>query len=277
VARRAELLGYSTFGVSDHFATGYAPLLVLQFVAACTSKIRLATLVLNNDFRHPAVLAKETATLDVLSGGRLELGIGAGWLAGEYEQAGIPFDPGAVRVARLEEAVTVLKLLFADPPASFPGRFYAIAGLNGVPKPVQKPHPPLMLGGTRPRLLRLAARQADIVGFDSGPDPSTWTLEALADKARLVWEAGGSRTPELHLNPDAWGIGNRSQIVERWARHHGVAAADLDRSAHVLAGSVDQVVEHLERLREVTGISYVTIRSDEMEDFAPVVELLAGR
>jgi alkanesulfonate monooxygenase SsuD/methylene tetrahydromethanopterin reductase-like flavin-dependent oxidoreductase (luciferase family) len=171
----------------------------------------------------------------------------------------------------------VLKLLFADPPASFSGRYYSIGALDGVPKPVQQPHPPLMLGGTRRRLLRLAARQADIVGFDSGPDPSTWTLAALADKARLVWEAAGSRTPELHLNPDAWGIGSRGGIVERWARHHGVAAADLDRSAHVLAGSVDQVVEHLERLREATGISYVTIRSDELEDFAPVVEMLAGR
>lgn len=193
LAVRAEALGYDTFGVSDHFATAYAPLLVLELVATCTSTLRLATLVLDNDFRHPAVLAKEAATLDLLSGGRLELGIGAGWQPMDYERSGIPFDPGPVRVDRLRESLQVLKLLFDDEPATFTGRHWTVRGLVGVPTPMQRPHPPLMVGGTGPRLLRMAAEEADIVGFDSGPatrDPATWSLPALAEKARLVRQGG---------------------------------------------------------------------------------------
>ena len=169
LAKRAEALGYATFAVADHFATQYAPMQLLQYAADQTSRIRLATLVLDNDFRHPTVLAKEAATLDVLSGGRLELGLGAGWLLQEYRQAGIAFQDGPTRAARLEEGVHLLKALFSDAPASFSGRFYTVHELDGRPKPHQRPHPTLMIGGTRPRLLRFAAREADIVGFDSGP------------------------------------------------------------------------------------------------------------
>lgn len=218
LAGRAEALGYHTFGVSDHFATAYAPLLVLQLVATCTSRLRLATLVLNNDFRHPAVLAKEAATLDVLSGGRLELGIGAGWQPLDYERSGILYNPGRVRVERLRESLQVLKLLFGDQPAAFAGRHWTVTRLTGVPTPMQRPRPPLMVGGTGPRLLRMAAEEADIVGFDSGPatmDPSTWSVWALAEKARLVREAAQSPDVELHLNPDVWAVGaNRRQAVD---------------------------------------------------------------
>jgi probable F420-dependent oxidoreductase len=169
LALRAESLGYATFGVADHVATYYAPMPLLQLVAAHTSRIRLATLVLDNDFRHPVMLAKEAATLDVLSGGRLELGLGAGWLVDDYHQTGIPFATGAARLAKLQEAVQLLKLLFGDAPTWFEGRFYSVHDVDGRPKPVQKPHPPLLLGGTRQRLLRFAAGIADIVSFDSGP------------------------------------------------------------------------------------------------------------
>ncbi len=281
LAIRAEALGYDTFAVSDHFTTAYAPLLVLQLVATCTSTMRLATLVLDNDFRHPAVLAKEAATLDVLSDGRLELGMGAGWLPPDYELSGIPFEAGGLRVARLRESLQVLKLLFGGDPATFTGRFWTLRSLQGVPRPVQRPRPPLLVGGTGVQLLRMAAQEADIVGFDSGPatrDPASWSLEALAEKARLVRAANPAADPELHLNPDVWEVtAARSQAVEAAARTAGVNADGLASSAYVLAGPVGQIVEHLEAVREATGISYVTIRSDRIEDFAPVVARLRSR
>jgi hypothetical protein len=155
--------------VADHLATQYAPMTLLQYVADRTSHMRLATLVLDNDFRNPAVLAKESASLDRLSGGRLELGLGAGWLLDEYRQAGLAFQDGPTRAARLEEAVHLLKALFSEAPASFSGRFYTVHEVDGRPKPHQRPHPTLMIGGTQPRVLRFAAREADIVGFHSGP------------------------------------------------------------------------------------------------------------
>jgi probable F420-dependent oxidoreductase len=214
----------------------------------------------------------------VLSGGRLELGLGAGWLVEEYRQAGLPFHDGPTRAAQLEEAVHLLKALFSDTPASFSGRFYDVHQLDGRPKPIQRPHPPLMIGGTRPRLLRFAAREADIVGFDSGPAvEGSWTFDALRHQAEVVREAAGTRTPELHLNPDVWGVGSRREVVDKAARRLGVNTDDLDRSAYVLAGSVQQIVEYLVQLRETLGISYVTIPSDQMDEFAGVVDRLAGR
>jgi len=279
LAQRAEALSYATFGVADHVATHYAPFPLLQLVAAHTSRLRLATLVLDNDFRHPAVLAKEAATLDVLSGGRLELGVGAGWLLDDYRQTGIPFASGATRLSKLQEAVELLKLLFAEAPASFAGRFYAAHELDGRPKPLQKPHPPLLIGGTRQRLLRFAARAADIVSFASGPPtPLFWRAEALQRQADAVHAAADDRHPELHLNPDIWGVGRpRRVVVEEAATRLGVDPDDLDESAYVLAGSETEVVDRLERLRETIGISYVTIPSDHMDEFAPVVDQLAGK
>ena len=156
-------MGYATFAVADHFAVQYAPMQLLQYAADHTSRIRLATLVLDNDFRHPTVLAKEAAILDLLSDGRLELGLGAGWLLQEYRQAGLAFQDGPTRAARLEEGVHLLKALFSDAPALFSGRFYNVHELYSRPKPLQRPHPTLMIGGSRPRVLCFAAREADIV------------------------------------------------------------------------------------------------------------------
>jgi probable F420-dependent oxidoreductase len=280
LALRAESLGYATFGAADHVATYYAPTPLLQLVAAHTSRIRLATLVLDNDFRHPVMLAKEAATLDVLSGGRLELGLGAGWLIDDYRRTGIPFDSGATRLAKLQEAVQLLKLLFGDAPTSFEGRFYSVHDLEGRPKPVQKPHPPLLLGGTRQRLLRFAAGVADIVSFDSGPisTPKSWRAEVLQRQVDAVRAVAGDRCPELHLNPDVWGVGRpRRTIVYEAAARLGVDRDDLDQSAYVLAGTTTEVIDTLERLRQTVGVSYVTIPSDHMEEFAPVVDQLANR
>ena len=150
-----------------------------------TERLRLCPLVFNNDLRHPAVLAQELATIDVLSEGRLVVGIGAGWNEPEYRSIGLPFDPPAVRISRMLEAVTILRGLFGDGPTSFDGRFYTIAELDGQPKPVQRPHPPFLIGGTRERMLRIAAREADIVGMDLRQD-----RESLGDAFPAAWTSG---------------------------------------------------------------------------------------
>src|SRR5215207_2226782 len=169
-ARRAEALGYDTFLLRDHFVAEpfgvqLAPLVALATAAVATRTLRLGTLVLDNDYRHPVMLAKEAATLDLLSGGRLELGLGAGWLQSEYDQAGMAYDPPGVRIQRLSEAITVLKGLFAEPPFTFAGDHYAITNLNGFPKPAQRPHPPILIGAGHKRMLMLAGREANTVGI----------------------------------------------------------------------------------------------------------------
>src|SRR5438876_677403 len=177
IARQAEALGYSTLLIPDHLGDQLSPIPALVAAADATSTLRIGSLVFDNDFRHPVMLAKEAATLDVLSGGRFELGIGAGWLRSEYEQAGIPYDPPGVRVGRMEEALQIIKGLFADRPVTFSGTYYKVSALEGQPKPVQRPHPPILIGGGGKRILSIAAREATIVGFlpivrpdGSGPD-----------------------------------------------------------------------------------------------------------
>ena len=202
-ARAAEAVGYSDLTVHDHLTPQLGPVALLTAVAMATERLRLCPLVFNNDLRHPAVLAQELATLDVLSEGRLVVGIGAGWNEPEYRSIGMPFDPPAVRISRMLEAVTILRGLFGDGPTSFDGRFYTIAELDGQPKPVQRPHPPFLIGGTRERVLRIAAREADIVGIDLRQD-----RESLGDAfpermdERIGWirDEAGSRFDSLELS-----------------------------------------------------------------------------
>lgn len=165
LARRVEDWGYSTLLLADHIINPWAPLPALVAAAAATTTLRVGTMVIDNDFRHPAMLAKELATIDFLTEGRLEVGVGAGWLKQEYEAAGIPFDPAAVRIARLAEAVTVIKALWRGEPVDFSGDHYSITDLTMTPSPVQTPHPPLMIGGGGHHVLRLAARE----GIDHQP------------------------------------------------------------------------------------------------------------
>ncbi len=169
-AQWAEALGYAVFPIRDHLASNFfghqlAPLPALMAAACATRTLRVGTLVIDNDYRHPAMLAKEAATIDLLSGGRLELGLGAGWLRAEYEQAGLAFDVPGVRIERLEEALLVLRGLFSDGPLIFSGKHYTVAGLDAFPKPVQRPHPPILIRAGSPRMLRLAGREANIVGI----------------------------------------------------------------------------------------------------------------
>lgn len=276
-AAEAEAFGFDTFAVTDHVGTTHAPLQVLGWIASCNPRLRLGTQVIDNDFRHPVFLAQEAATLDVLSNGRMELGIGAGWKPSDYELAGIPFERGRTRVERLEASVRIIKALWSEGPVSAVGSHYQVNHLDGLPKPVQRPHLPIMIGGSRPRILSFAAREADIVSFLAEmDDPAMWTLDALVRKASRVREEAGDRDLELHLNTDLVAVGDDRE-VERLAREVALDPAGLDRSAYVLAGSVQAIVDRVERLREVAGISYFTIWSPYAEAFAPVISELRSR
>jgi probable F420-dependent oxidoreductase len=163
--RRVEALGYDTLTWPDHFVRGFEPVAAMAAAVMVTERLRVCGFVFDNDFRHPVVLAMSIGSIDILSNGRVEVGIGAGWLKDEYDLSGIPFDPVGVRIARLQEAIPILKSLLSGERTSFQGEFYQVDGLQIPPVPVQKPYPPLIIGGGSPRILRLAAREADIVGI----------------------------------------------------------------------------------------------------------------
>src|SRR5947208_10585703 len=235
-AQQAEDYGYATFLIRDHFireAFGdqLAPMIALMAAASVTRTLRIGSLVLDNDYRHPVMLAKEAATLDLLSEGRFELGIGAGWLRTEYEQAGMIFESAGVRVSRLEETIHVLKGLFADQPLTFTGNHYTITNLNGFPKPVQQPPPPLLVGAGSKRMLALAARQANIVGILHNALPDGTISEEIterlpatrAQKVEWVRQAAGERFHELELNMVITPVfsEHRRQRAEQLARERG--------------------------------------------------------
>jgi len=209
-ARKIEGLGYDALTVPDHLTDLFAPMPAVLSAAEATKKIRVGTNVLNNDLRHPILVAREAATVDLLTDGRLQLGLGAGSLRSEYDQAGLGFDPGATRVERLAEAVTIIKDLLKGERVTFAGRHYRVTGHTIAPLPVQRPHPPILIGGNGPRLLTLAAREADIVGFSgitfrhggrAPPDLSGWRASRVDERVRLVREvAGAERCGRLELN-----------------------------------------------------------------------------
>lgn len=288
LARKAEDLGYSTLTMGDHLDAQFAPTVGLMAAAAAAPGLRIGALTYANDYRHPVLLAKEAATLDVLSGGRLELGIGAGWMTTDYEQAGIPLDPAGVRIDRLAEALTVLKGLFADGPVDFAGEHYRLAGLEGTPKPVQRPHPPILIGGGGKRILTLAAQQADIVGLNFnlhggridasvGPDG---TAEHTAEKIGWIRDAAGDRFDDLELN--AWVAaanytddppGFADQLAPLFGAPDGPS---LLSSPMTLIGNVDSLTEELNRRRDRWGYSYIVVPGDEARAFAPLVAALTG-
>ena len=287
LARKAEGLGYASLAIADHLDDQFAPLPALMAAAAATERLMLTPLVLANDFRHPAVLAKELATLDLLADGRLEIGIGAGWMTADYERAHIPFDPPGVRIARLGEAITVLKGLFADDPLTFTGVHYRIDALDGLPKPARRPHPPFLVAGGGRKVLGLAAREADIVGIninlaagviDGRVGPNA-TAAATLEKIGWVRDAAGARfdTIELHARMQVAMVHDRPrEVAEMLAPALGISVDDALVSPHALVGSVDGIVETLLERRERYGISYICWHDDAIETLAPVVARLAG-
>ncbi len=287
MVRRVEALGYSTYLAMDHFVRGLDPVASLMAAAMATTTLRVGGFVFDNDFRHPAVLAKAAATIDVLSGGRLELGIGAGWLKEEYDQTGIPFDPAPVRIERMVEAVHLLKKIFGEePPVSFAGRHYTVTDLVSPPRPVQQPHPPIMIGGGGERLLTVAAQEADIVGItsraraDGTKDPADMTAAATDRKIAWVKDAAGARFHGIELNAvvgDVVVTGDPSGEAARLGDGYGLPPGDVRESPLVLLGTPEEMAERLEERRERFGISYVVVTEPHLDAFAPVVARLAGR
>ncbi len=285
--RQAEELGYSSVFVPDHFGDQLAPIPALTAAAAATTDLRVGSLVFDNDYRHPVLLAKEVASLDVLSGGRVEFGLGAGWMNSDYDQSGIPHDPAGVRIDRLEEAITVIKGLFAEGPTSFSGEHYTITDLDGLPKPVQRPHPPFLIGGGAPRVLRLAGREADIVGVNPAIRSGNVDEDAGRDMApgvtdrKLAWvrEGAGDRFDDIELNMLVFAVivtDDRDDLVAKLAPRFGLSAEDLADSPHVWIGSTAQITDDLRRWRDRWGVSYWVIQGPALEAVAPVVAELAG-
>ena len=287
-ARRAEDLGYSCMVMTDHLDSRNGPLVTITAAALATSSLRVGTLVLCNDYRHPVVLAKELATLDRISNGRLEIGLGAGWMTTDYEQAGIPKDRPGVRIERLAEAVSVLEGCFGDGPFDFAGQHYTVTGLDGRPTPVQRPRPPLLMAGGGPRMLTLAAQRADIVavnvdlraGVVDERVAATATAEATDGKVALVRNAAGDRFGAIELSVGvfiATIVEDRHGFATALAPGFGLTVEQALGSPHALFGTVDECVATLEERRERWGVSYVTIPAEVAVEFAPVVERLAGR
>ncbi len=253
-----------------------------MMAAETSSTLRICTYVLANDFRHPAVLAKEAATLDVLSGGRLELGLGAGGGAfgSDFSQPGIVLDSGGVRVSRLGESVQVIKGLFGDVPLDFSGTYYTITGLDGTPKPQQRPHPPLLLAGGRKRMLSLAGREADIVGLlpPAGEAPA-FSLATTSEQIEWVRAAAGDRFSALELNTcvvDVVVTDHPREAAERIAQQWGITPEVVLESIYFLVGTVDGIVDEIQMWRERFGISYVAVFEEFSDGFAPVVARLEG-
>jgi probable F420-dependent oxidoreductase len=296
-AKRAEALGYSALHLADHVVCGEAmaksnhPMQELAAVPAmmsaadATTTLRVGCRVFCIDYQNPVVLAKQAATIDLLSDGRLELGLGAGWVTAEYAAMGIRMDSPGTRIARLEETIGAFRALFSGEPVAIAGKHLQLAGFSGAPR---RPFPPLMIGGGAPRVLALAGREADIVSFNFnnsagviGPaGVKSSTADATAEKVAWVKRAAGARFDQLELEIGAYFTfvqDGAEAIAAGMGQAMGLSQAEMLRHPHGLFGTVDRVCEELERRRSLYGISYVTVGDAALEAFAPVVARLAGK
>jgi probable F420-dependent oxidoreductase len=285
-ARRAQDLGYSTLFMPDHFGDQLAPAPALMAAAGATTDLKVGALVFDNDYKHPVVLAKELATIDVLSGGRVEVGLGAGWLKSDYDQSGIPMNEPRVRVDRFEEGITVLKGCFGPGPFSFEGEHYRITSYDALPKPTQSP-PPLLIGAGSKRMLSIAAREADIVGINPSIHSGQVDAAAAQDGAaartdrKVAWirEAAGDRYADLELNMLQFAgviTDDRAGTAEAMAPLFGLPPTEVETYPHACIGTVEQICDDLQARRERWDVSYFVFQGDTMEPMAPVVAALSG-
>jgi probable F420-dependent oxidoreductase len=286
--RRLEQQGFSSVLLSDHLWRQLAPVPAIMAAADATSTLHIGSLMFANDYRHPAILAKELATIDLLSDGRLEVGIGAGWKLIDYAQAGITQDPAGVRVDRLAESVQVLKGLWAGDSYSYAGEHYTITDLEGTPVPIQRPHPPLIIGGGGKRVLSLAGREADIVGINrslkqgkvSADAKNNSSADSTDQKVGWIRDAAGDRFAQLELNmviPDVVITDDRGAAAARLADSYLLEPSQVLEVPQLWCGTVDQICEDLVRRRERWGVSYLVVVAKHAEAALPVVERLAGR
>ncbi|MGQ4598766.1 TIGR03621 family F420-dependent LLM class oxidoreductase [Nocardia sp. R6R-6] len=294
-AQQAEEYGFDTFVVPDHLGDQIGPIAALGALTQATDKIRLGTSVLANGFRHPVVLAKDLATIDVLSKGRLEVGLGAGWIKEEFDNAGIPYESPGVRLEKLDEALTILDVLLRGQECTFDGKHYQVRGVKGTPRPRQGPRPPICAGGGGPKMLRLAARHADIISVipvttkDGKLRLSGITIEKAVEKVNLIREAAGDRFADIELN---WAVtaivitDDREKTAEMAlsALERGLhpnlevdvqlSVEDILNSPYVAIGTFEEIAEQLRRVRQLTSMSYVGVFPTQMDAFAPVIPLL---
>ena len=287
LARQVEANGYDVLTMPDHFTDQLAPVPALMAAADSTDRLRIGALVWDNDYKHPVVLAKELATIDLLSEGRLEIGIGAGWMQSDYDQSGIGYDAPKIRVDRFVEAIVVMKGAFADGAFSHAGEHYTITGYDGRPKPVQRPWPPILIGGGGKRVLSFAAREADIVGINPTLTAGTIEAEAISSmaaeavdaKVAIVRGAAGARFDDIELNIRAFVVNvtnDRTAALDSIASAIGAESSMIAASPFALIGSSQQLIEDLLARRERWGFSYVIVGADDVESFAPVVAALRG-
>ena len=288
LARRAEANGYDVLTMPDHFTDQLAPVPALMAAADATTDLRVGALVFDNDYKHPVVLAKELATIDVLSEGRLEIGLGAGWMISDYEESGIPYDSPKVRIDRFVEGLRVIKGTMADGPFSFSGDHYTVTNYNGLPKPLQKPCPPVLIGGGGKRVLSIAAREADIVGINGtlhagviGTDAvATMTAAAVDEKVAIVAEAGAHRLADIEMNIRTFFVkvtDDRAGMINAVAGMFKIPAELIEDSPFGLIGSVDSIIETIHAARERWGFSYFIVGGENIEEIAPVVAALKGK
>jgi len=290
IARRIEAHGYDVATLPDHFGEQLAPIPAMMAMADATTELRVGALVFDNDYKHPVVLAKELATIDVLSGGRVEIGIGAGWMKTDYDQSGIAYDRPGVRVDRFVEGLAVIKGAMGDGPFSFEGEHYRVTDYDGMPKPVQRPHPPILIGGGGPRVLGIAAREADIVGVNAtltagaiGPEAlASMTAEAVEEKVAVVREAAGDRFDDIELSIRAFMVSvtaddaSTDKAIADMAAFARVEPAMIAESPFALIGPPAKLVDDLRSRRERWGFSFVSVGGEDIDVFAPVVAELRG-
>ncbi len=280
LARKAEDQGYSTLFVADHFGKQLAPLPAVMAAAAVTTQLKVGTFVLDNDFRHPAALAKEAATVQMLTNGRFEFGIGAGWNEADYTTTGLPFDRPGVRVSRLEEALTIMQTFFAGEPVTFSGQFYRVDGLEAVPKA----KPKILIGANGKRMLRLAARFADIINFPDRP-PVGISMGgnrglgvSFAEQLQTVREASGERYEQIELSvlciPRI--TDDVSTTLETLAAQMRTTVQIVEEMPSALVGSAEAIVGKLQRNRDEFDLSYPVINVGAIDAMQPVVRRLAG-
>ncbi len=284
VAHRAEEMGYSSLTANDHLFSHLAPMVVLAAAAAVTDGLRLGTLVLANDFRHPVMLAKEVATLDVLSNGRVEFGIGTGWADSDYDTMGIPKDRPGVQIERLQEAVAIIQGALAGEPFDFSGTHYEVKRLLGGPAPTSG-RVPLVIGGGGRKVLTYAAQVADIVGINlnfasgrQGPSSAaTGTAELVRDRVAWVREAAAAagRAVELQCRVHVAEVGDRvDELLDALVERMGMSREELATSPYVLVGTEAEVSAKIEWCRDEFGLTYWVIPHEALDSFAPIVARL---
>ncbi|MFM7820326.1 MAG: TIGR03621 family F420-dependent LLM class oxidoreductase [Actinomycetota bacterium] len=288
LARTAESNGFDTLTMPDHFDDQLAPVPALMAAASATKNLRIGALVWDNDYKHPVVLAKELATLDLLSDGRLEIGIGAGWMATDYVQSGIQYDRPGVRIDRFLEGLEIIKRAMLGEKFSFSGQHYTITDYVATPLPVQRPCPPILIGGGGKRVLKLAADLADIVGINpslkegvvNAETISEMSAEAVTEKVNLVKKTAALRMSQVELNIRTFLVSIRDsakEAIEGTANMFKVAPELVANSPFALMGPPAKIAEDLLARRDRWGFSYIIVGGEDVESFAPVIKILAGK